>query len=184
MRVWRASLALLLLPGCLGNPGGADLAPEMPEPVLVDSWGESMRQVLMDVDGESLQLDVLCIFGGGVEMPRAEGRVLAGTGHVEALVASPATDTGAQLGYVITTEPGYDERLQDGITWLEPVANGERRFTLPVRDDQIEAPEGPMLWHFYLRMNVPTGENQPKAPCYTGVHYGNLVLRAEAVRVE
>lgn len=185
MRLWW--LPLLLAPGLAGCADDAptEAVPAPGEsPAVPDPWGGSDRQVLLDLDGETTQFDLMCAFGGGPNLRRnGDGRVLPGTAHIEALVEVASTSSGMQLGYVLDESPAYDEREQEGIIWLEPVAAGESQlYSIPVREDQVEPPEGQHLWHFYQRMNLPTGENQPKADCYTGVQSGQMVLKVEAVK--
>jgi hypothetical protein len=176
MRAW--ILVVCLLAGCSDPPSTPDERVEQ-EPDR-ESDDNSDSRIILDVQGETTQLDVLCTFGGGIEMQRAGGRVLDGTDHLEAIVAAPATSFGIQLGYVLTESPGYDELEQDGITWLPPVRDGERSFEISVPPEGIESRSGPLLWHFYQRVNVPVGELEQD--CYTGVHHGDMKLYVEAVR--
>ena len=184
MRLWWVPLMLAFgLPGC-ADDAAPEARPVQPLPTAApDPWGGQERALLLDVAGSGFQMDALCTFGGGVEMQRADGggRVWPGTGHVEASVDPGQTSTGMQLGYVLTEDPGYDEREQDGITWLEPVLGEAQLFTIPVTEEQWEG-DGRVLWHFYLRMNVPAGETPADPDCYTGLHSGEYVLKAEAVK--
>ena len=177
----RAAFLLALvfpLAGCSG-PEPIPSMPTAPEPPGLVA---PERQVLLHVDAWTQQFDVMCVFGGGVKMPRETGRVLPGTSHIEASVTVNGTSTGLQLGYVVDESPGNDEWSQEGIVWLEPVVTaGVRHYIIPVWEDQYERPDGLMLWHFYQRMNVPTGEEGLQAPCYTGYHDAVMVLHAEAV---
>ena len=184
MRLWWVPLMLVpLLAGCSEDAPAEEPVAPVEAPPTPDPWNGADRAVLLDIDSSGYQMDVLCVFGGGVEMQRADGggRVWPGTDHVEAFVDPGQTSTGMQLGYVLTEDPGYDEREQEGITWLEPVVGQAQRFTIPVTEEQWET-DGKMLWRFYLRMNVPAGEAPADPDCYTGLHYGEYTLKAEAVK--
>lgn len=171
--------ALLLLAGC-SSPDTGPVADAEVAAVPADPWEGTTEQVVLDIANEeptAFQLDVLCAFGGGVEMRRADGYVLNGSRSVDVTVSASVTGTGLQLGYVLTDDPQYDETTQKGITWLEPVRDGTRSFSLPVPAGGFEEPGEGRLWHFYARMNVPAEQD-----CYTGAMAGAYALHASAIK--
>lgn len=163
---------LIALAGCAAPiPDAVDAAGAAAAPTQsADAWNGTARLLLAErAPGNSVELDLLCQTGGGMEHDRADGRVLAGASHVEVRVsASPAT-TGVQIGYAI-----------DGgeVTWLPVVRDGEATFEIPVTDDLVEAPEGKRRWAFWHQMGTPASDDQ----CYTGANAGDWGFVAEAVR--
>lgn len=164
------ALALLALPGCLA-----------PEPASVTSASDdasqapaaplSSPQVLVDVDAResvppAVELDALCAFGGGVELPRAGGRVLPGVEGLSVTVKVPITGTGVQLGY----------RVDDGeVTWLPVARPGQvATFRIPVPEGAHEA-EGER-WSFGEQHNVFAAPQD----CYTGGSVGGWAILVEA----
>lgn len=180
MRAWLPVAVILLLAGCAESPPPTNETP-MEATAETDPWDGVERQVLLEVNAGagSFQLDVLCVFGGGIQLEReGRGRVLAGADHVAITVTAPPETTGLQIGHVLASDPEYDERLQTGITWLDPVRAGTRTFEVPVPANGFESLDGDRLWRFYQRVNTPVVEQD----CYTGFLAGAWSVLAEAVK--
>lgn len=165
-------LALLALPGCLAPGPEVPVAPasddDAPGTPAAPATGP---QVIVDVDTRenvppALEADALCTFGGGVELPRAGGRVPPGVKALVATVKVPITGTGVQLGY----------RVDDGeATWLPVARPGQiTTFRIPVPEGAHEA-EGER-WSFGQQHNVFAAPQD----CYTGGSVSGFAILVEA----
>lgn len=156
----------LLLAGCTSAP-----APAAEREPPADAWGGSEEQLLVDVAALGQEFDVACQFGGGPELPRADGRVLEGTGRLRVAVTVEPGWTGLQVGHALD---GGD------ITWLgPPLSSGRAEWLVEVAPEQAEAPMGAARWSFFAQMNLPEPATQD---CYTGGGAGSYTIRIVAVR--
>lgn len=156
----------LLLAGCTSAPTPATAS----EP-LADAWGGSDEQLLVDVAAVGQEFDLACQFGGGPELPRADGRVLEGTDRLRVAVTVEPGWTGLQVGHAL-----------DGgeVTWLgPPLGSGSAEWLVEVAPEQFEAPVGAARWSFFEQMNLPEPATQD---CYTGGGAGSYAIRITAVR--
>ncbi len=159
------------LAGCAEDAAApVDEAPVRGERDVSDPWAGGDRLVVAErTSGDmAMEFDVVCVFGGGVELSRSGDRIAAGTSHLEVTLTVPAVYTGYQVGYSI----------ESGETvWLDTVAAGEEAVqAIEVAPDQIE--EDGRKWTFHMRANVSSAEQD----CYTGGGHGDLRITIEAVR--
>ena len=155
--------AALLLAGCtaavddsaLAGAGGVAAVATEPTVVAEHTAGSV----------ESFELDVLCLGGGGLPIPRADrAGILPGVARLVATLQMQM-GTGLQLGY--TVDNGE-------IQWLPPVGPGTTVLEIPVDPSQTE--ENGARWAFWHQANLPAPATQD---CYTGV-----ILQGWSVRIE
>ena len=153
------------LAGCatsVDEPGLSTAALVEPLPVATEPT------VIYDGGDESLggvELDVLCVTGGGVVLTRQDnGSILPGVTHLVGTFSMSA-GTGWQLGY----------RVDEGeIVWIEPLGAGTSTFEIPVEPAHTE--EAGERWTFWHQANLPGPAAQD---CYTGVILNGWTLRLE-----
>ena len=180
MRLVAIALAFLMLAGCTDRaPEPVVDTPAEPGPVT-DLWNGTSEQAVLHIDEDgTVQFDVLCLTGGGVNIARnTPGLVLPGSDHLTFRMVSPATATGLQVGYVLDRDPGYDETVEGNITWLGIVRNAEATVDVPVPPGASETDHDDLLWAFYIRMNA-----SDQTDCYTGAQAtGRLVVEVTAIK--
>ena len=167
LRLLMLALLALLLSGCA--------APSAPP----NEGAEGAHELeLLSVEADmAYEADALCANGGGPRLPRdGDARVGEGSAGIRVDMRVDPTFTSLQVGHVTTDRPGRDESSQPGITWLPATPGGEdASFVIPVRD-AYERADGPLLWHFYYRMQTPV----PTA-CYAGGGTGRWSIVATLV---
>lgn len=183
-------LALTATAGCIGEDPGNATTPIGDETTdRADQAEASTRSlpvylplVRLDNPPEATELDVVCTFGGGPELPRTnEGYVAGGTTDLHVMLANPATSAGyLQVGYALDVDGDHETDAEEPITWLDPVAPGETaNRTIEVTGDRIETSPGDDRWSFYKRYTTPEAQEEA---CYTGAKVGPDSIHIDAVR--
>lgn len=180
--------ALVLTAGCLGDGSSPANGAEGHQGTAQDAGDQaavsnaSWPIPLVRVEGiqTGFEADAACTSGGAPKQPRVgEGRVLAGTDHLEVHVEVPPTATRQQVGWVLDSNgAAHASGNNRSIHWLEPVDPGtSTNQTIPVDGDQLETATGTQRWAFYARY-VPPGT---ETDCYTGGSVGKDVVSIDAV---
>lgn len=162
MRSWVA-LAAILISGCSSD--GDSLMDS--EPLVPDPWDGQDSVVVGQRTGMTIEFDVMCALGGGIDLARPGGLIHRGADRVE-ITLTTSSSTGYRIGWAI----------DDGeTTWLPVVVGGSQTFDVAV-DNQFE--EDGERWRFPTEANLAAGTRD----CYTGANAGELEITAVAIRGE
>jgi hypothetical protein len=132
------------------------------------------------VDPFHPEADVLCVAGGGIQVPRENGRIAPGTKtlRVDVEIDQPSVFTGVRVGYAVDSNAAPHAAESDvPVTWLAPVFLGERSLAVEVDEELTEGTGHALRWVFYYELNPGVD-----AACYTGVGLGALSVAVSALR--